>query len=64
MLIIHFKKNGKVEMIPTGYPGEACRAITGYFGKFITGSVTADAPTDEANDTHSSYEAVKTQESA
>lgn len=46
-VLFHFKRGGKVEVKPTGYPGGECHKVTAALTKGM-GKVTKDVPTDEA----------------
>ncbi len=43
----HFKKGGKVEVKPVGYPGGECHRVTAALTKGM-GKLVSDVPTDEA----------------
>jgi hypothetical protein len=48
MIVMKFKRGGKVEMNPTGYPGGECRRVTDRYRQRMVGIVTKDKDTPEA----------------
>lgn len=46
-MIIKFQKGGKTEMLPTGYPGATCTAITSHYAKHMAGDQKKNVPTAE-----------------